>query len=253
MLGTPVHASKRVSAVVADGCMKRRDELTRWLAAHALAGELTPRRCQRVLDVVLRRLRSVTVVLENLSDVHNASAVLRSAEGLGLEAIHVVEQPNKWEKNNAIAKGSQRWIEVVKHQGLSRCLGDLSAGGFQLFAADVGEGCVPVHQIDVSKPVALVFGSEHAGLSKRALALTDARFTVPMFGFVESFNVSVSAALALYDVSARRRAGLSDEGDLDDDALRDRCDLYLRRALKTPEIERMFEASGRLPRRPERS
>ena len=233
--------------------MTRRHDLAQWVEAHALASELTPRRRGRVLDVVLKRLSSVTVVLENLSDVHNASAVLRTSEGLGLDAIHVVEQPNKWEKNNAIAKGSQRWIEVVKHQGLARCLGDLSSRGFQLFAADVGEGCVPVHEIDVDKPVALVFGSERDGLSRRALALTDSRFTVPMFGFVESFNVSVSAALALYDVSSRRRASLGTaEGDLDDAALKDRADLYLRRALKSPEIERMLEESGRLPKRPAR-
>jgi tRNA (guanosine-2'-O-)-methyltransferase len=229
--------------------MSRRADLAQWVEAHALAGELTPRRRRRVLDVVLQRLSSVTVVLENLSDVHNASAVLRTAEGLGLDAIHVVEQPNKWEKNNSIAKGSQRWIEVVKHQGLARCLGDLSARGFQLFAADVGEGCVAVHEIDVDKPTALVFGSERDGLSRRAVALTDARFTVPMFGFVESFNVSVSAALALYDVSARRRARCGGAGDLDDDALRDRADLYLRRALKSPELEKRLEESGALPKR----
>ncbi len=229
----------------------RRADLTQWVDAHALAGELTPRRKQRVLDAVLKRVASVTVVLENIADPHNASAILRTAEGLGLDAMHVVEQPNKWERNAAIAKGAQRWIEVVKHQGLARCLGDLSAQGYQLFAADVGAGCVPVQGIDVTKPVALVFGSEHDGLSKRALALTDARFTVPMFGFVESFNVSVSAALALYDVSSRKRRLLveGDEGDLTIAQLQDRADLYLRRAAKSPELEKHLEETGALPRR----
>jgi tRNA (guanosine-2'-O-)-methyltransferase len=229
----------------------RRADLAQWVDAHALAAELTPRRKQRVLDAVLKRIGSVTVVLENIADPHNASAILRTAEGLGLDAMHVVEQPNKWERNAAIAKGAQRWIEVVKHQGLARCLGDLSAQGYQLFAADVGEGCVPVHEIDVTKPVALVFGSEHDGLSKRALALTDARFTVPMFGFVESFNVSVSAALALYDVSSRKRRLLvdGDEGDLAPALLHDRADLYVRRAAKSPELEKKLEEEGRIPRR----
>src|SRR5688500_848419 len=173
----------------------RRERLQAWVDAHALAGELTERRKKRVIDVALARLGSVTVVLENLGDPHNASAVLRSAEGLGLAAMHVVEQPNKWERNPAIAKGAHRWVDVVRHQGLARCLGDLSAAGYDLYAADVGEGCVPVHDIDVARPVALVFGSERDGLSRRALALTDRRFTVPMYGFVESFNVSVSAAI----------------------------------------------------------
>lgn len=227
----------------------RRDRLDAFLATHPLVGELTPRRVQRIVDAVLRRVASVTVVMENLADPHNVSAVLRTAEGLGLDAIHVVEQPNKWEKNGAITRGADRWIEVVRHQGLSRCLGDLSARGFQLFAADVGPGCVPVHEIDVDKPVALVFGSEREGLSRRALALTDERFTVPMFGFVESFNVSVSAALALYDVSSRRRTRLPDLGDLGDAALLERADRYLRRAVRSPEIIKHHEDTGALTRR----
>lgn len=227
----------------------RRQDLAQWVDAHALAAELTPRRRQRVLDVALRRLGSITVVLENVADPHNASAIMRTAEGLGLASIHVVEQPNKWEKNAAIAKGAQRWIDVVKHQGLARCLGDLSAAGYQLFAADVGDGCVPVHDIDVTRPVALVFGSEHDGLSRRAVALTDQRFTVPMFGMVESFNVSVSAALALYDVSSRRRAHIHEEGDLEGAALHERADVYIRRAAKSPALEKKLEEDGVIPRR----
>jgi tRNA (guanosine-2'-O-)-methyltransferase len=213
----------------------RADRLIQFVNAHPLATEVTERRKQRVVDVLLARLSSVTVVFENLADPHNVSAILRTAEGLGLDAIHVVEQPNKWEKNKAISMGADRWIEVVKHQGLARCLGDLSAKGFQLWAADVGEGCVSVHDIPVDKPVALVFGSEHAGLSKRALSLTDARFTVPMYGFVESFNVSVSAALTLFDVAHRRRETVG-RGDLDDDALLKKADLYLERAIRNPQI-----------------
>jgi tRNA (guanosine-2'-O-)-methyltransferase len=213
----------------------RADRLIQFVNEHPLASEVTARRKQRVVDVLLARLSSVTVVFENLADPHNVSAVLRTSEGLGLDAIHVVEQPNKWEKNKAISMGADRWIEVVRHQGLARCLGDLSAKGFQLWAADVGEGCVSVHDIPVDKPVALVFGSEHAGLSKRALSLTDARFTVPMYGFVESFNVSVSAALTLFDVAHRRRERVG-RGDLDDEALLKRADLYLERAIRNPQV-----------------
>lgn len=231
----------------------RRDRLQAFVDAHPLARELTPRRAARVVEVLERRLRSVTLVMENLFDPHNVSAVLRTAEGLGLSELHVVEQPNKWENNKQISMGAERWIDVVRHQGLTRCLGDLSAQGFSLWAADVGEGCVPVDQLPVDGKVALVFGSEHAGLSKRALQLTDARFTIPMAGFVESFNVSVSAALALWDVSSRRRralaAGTAERGDLDDAALFDRADLYLRRAVRNPELIAQLEERGVLPRR----
>ena len=210
--------------------------LQAFLDAHPLRDEVTARRRERIAEVALRRLSSITVVMENVADPHNASAVLRTAEGLGVSTLHVVEQPNRWEKNRAITRGADRWVEVVRHKGLARCLGDLSAAGFQLLAADVGEGCVPVHEIDVTRPTALVFGSEHAGLSKRALALTDARFTVPMVGFVESFNVSVSAALTLFDVTRRRRAFLGVTGDLDPAALARTAGRMLERSVRNPQV-----------------
>ncbi len=210
--------------------------------ARALMGELTEHRKRRVVDVAAGRLAGITVVMENIVDAHNASAVLRSCEGLGVDALHVVEQPNKWEKNKAIARSADDWITVHKHQGLAKCLGDLSAKGFVLYAADVGTGCVPVDAIDVSVPVALVFGSEHSGLSKRAKALTDQRFTIPMRGMVESFNVSVSAAVALWEVTSRRRRLLGSAGDLDLPTQTERAMRYLRRAIKSPELVAELEA-----------
>ena len=94
---------------------------------------------------------------------------------------------------------------------------------------------ISVADIDVSHPVCLVFGSEHSGLSKRALAMTEHRFTVPMHGMVESFNVSVSAALALWEVTQRRRRHLGAAGDLGNDDAVARAFFYLKRAIKSPE------------------
>ena len=202
---------------------------------------LTPHRLQRVIDVAAGRLQGISVVMENIADTHNASAVLRTCEGLGIDTLHVVEQPNKWEKNKAIARSADDWITVRKHQGLARCLGDLSGEGFTLYAADVGPGCVSVSDIDVSGRVCLVFGSEHSGLSKRAKALTDQRFTVPMHGMVESFNVSVSAAVALWELTSRRRRWLGSAGDLDIEEASARALRYLKRALKNPELVARLE------------
>lgn|GEM_PF-114919 len=209
--------------------------------ARALLAELSPHRARRAVDVAAGRLAGITVVMENISDPHNASAVLRSCEGLGVETMHVVEQPNKWEKNKAIARSADDWITVKKHQGLARCLGDLSAQGFTLYAADVGAGCISIADVDVSRPVALVFGSEHSGLSKRALALTDHRFTIPMHGMVESFNVSVSAAVALWELTSRRRR-LVGAGDLSLADAADRALRYLKRAVKSPEMVARLQA-----------
>ena len=212
----------------------RAERLRTLLQRHYLREDISARRQERIINVVLHRLRGLTVVMENLADRHNVSAVMRTAEGLGVDAIHVVEQPNKWEKNKAISMSADRWIDVVKHQGLARCLGDLGAQGYRLYAADVGEGCIPLHKVDVTGKTALIFGSEHAGLSKRALSLADQRFTIPMHGFVESFNVSVSAAITLYDVSSRLRRHLGQPGDLSDAELVERADTYFLRGLKDP-------------------
>ena len=204
--------------------------------ARALMNHLSTHRAQRMIDVAAGRLNSVTVVMENLVDNHNASAVLRTCEGMGVSAMHVVEQPNRWEKNKAIARSADDWVSVRRHKGLARCLGDLSAQGFDLYAADVGQGCVSLSDIDVSRPVCLVFGSEHSGLSKRALALTEHRFTIPMHGMVESFNVSVSAAVSLWEVTQRRRRFLQADSDLDTDEATSLALRYLKRALKNPDL-----------------
>ena len=189
-------------------------------------------RYERMLAVLARRLCSVTVVLENLFDTHNCSAVLRSAEGLGLDRVHVVEQPQRFRKHAQILRGADRWLDVVRHQRIEDCLERLRAEGFQTWAADVGPGCVPLNQIDVERPAAIIMGTEKDGLTDRAKALADHRFTIPMYGFTGSFNVSVSAAVALQQTSARRREAIGAVRDLDEDLAIERLDRWLNREVQ---------------------
>jgi tRNA (guanosine-2'-O-)-methyltransferase len=194
------------------------------LQAQHLAPELTERRLQRMAGVLSRRLASITVVMENLYDPHNVSAVVRTSEGLGLDTLHVVEIPNAYSRSKSIVQGSDRWVEIERHKKLTTCLGDLMADGYTLCAADVGPGCIPLSEIPVDSKVAIVMGSERDGLSRRAKSLCDIRYTIPMTGFVQSFNVSVSAAISLFDLTRRRREHIDPElGDLDDDALKMRA------------------------------
>jgi tRNA (guanosine-2'-O-)-methyltransferase len=227
------------------------DALRAHLQAHcplatALLAELTPRRATRILEVAVCRLSSVTVVMENLVDTHNAAAVLRTAEGLGLDALHVVEEPNRWERHKAVARSADNWIAVHKHQSVVGCLAALRTGGARVYAADVGVGCTPVGEVPIDTPVALIFGSEHAGLSKSAVALADGRFTIPMHGFVESFNVSVSAAVALWELTRRRRAALQTTGavgDLEMAALEERARRHARKAMKDQTLAGRLETT----------
>lgn len=201
-------------ATLPPGATERRAALRARLEEHPLADQLTDRRKDRIVEVVERRLTSVTVVMENLYDPHNVSAVVRTAEGFGLDAVHVVEQPNRYVRSPAIVRGADRWVSIERHRGLNKCLSDLMAEGYTLCAADVGPGAVPLDEVPVDKPLAVIMGSERDGLTKGAKAIADVRFWVPMSGFTDSFNVSVSCALALFDLSRRRRRFLECEGDL---------------------------------------
>lgn len=181
---------------------------------HPATARMRQSRFERMIEVASRRLTSVTAVLENLADTHNCSAVVRSAEGLGLSSVHVVEQPRRFRKHHQILKGADRWIDIERHPSINQCLGALHAQGFSTWAADVGPGCVPIDELDVSGPVAVVLGTEMDGLTDEARHHTTGRFTIPMYGFTGSFNVSVSAAVALASLSNRRRRHLQVASDL---------------------------------------
>lgn len=218
-----------------DALMERRERHLEALLEHPLGAIVTDRRRIRMVDTVMQRLTSLSVVCENLYDGHNVAAVLRTSEGFGLDAMHVIEQPNPYKPAPHISMGSDRWVCVHRHRRLVRTLTDMQREGVTLAAADVGKGCVPLHELDVTRPIAVVFGSERDGLTQRAKAVVDQRFTIPMTGFVESFNVSVSAAITLYDLAHRRREHLSAQGilgELTEEQERDRLDTWLKKSVK---------------------
>lgn len=219
-----------------DGRTEELAELRRAVAANPLHQELSPRRLERSLAVVLRRLQSVTIVLENLWDPHNVSAVVRTAEGLGLDQVHVVEEPHRYRRHPSILHGADRWLEIVRQPDLATALAELRQRGFLTCAADLGPGCVELGELPCEQPVALVLGSEKDGLTQAAKTAADLRFTIPMSGFTGSFNVSVSAAIALWELTSRRRRFLGRAGDLDVEEMTERVYRWLRetRARKTP-------------------
>jgi tRNA (guanosine-2'-O-)-methyltransferase len=194
-----------------------------WLAHHspsdivaALAPQLTSERRERIERVLERRLDGLTVVLENLHDPHNGAAALRSVEGFGLSELHVVETAEPFRFSSRVTQGCEKWVGIAHHRSFDDVARTLHERGFQLYAALPGQGQA-LHEIDVTIKTALVFGNEHSGLSAHAQALCDARFGIPMQGFTESFNLSVSVALSVYDAARRRRAAGPTPSDLSDD------------------------------------
>ena len=203
-----------------------------YLKKQPLSAHTTDERLWRMAEVVTQRLQSVTVVMENLHDAHNVGAVVRTAECYGIDTLHVVEMPNPYSPNKGIARGADKWLNVERHQGLNRVIGDLVAGGYTICAADVGEGCVPMSELPIDKPIAILMGSERDGVSDRAKKLVDVRFSIPMMGFTESFNVSVSAAVILHEITQRRRSFLKEPGDMPIEKCQERAAGWLPKAIR---------------------
>jgi tRNA (guanosine-2'-O-)-methyltransferase len=179
----------------------------------ALVEVLTEERKARIEAVLASRLAGLTVVLENLHDPHNGAAAMRSVEGFGLSELHVVEAAEPFRFSSGVTQGCEKWVALHKYKQFTAARDALHARGFKLYAAVPG-AAIALEQVDVAHPAALVFGNEHAGLTDGAIAACDAAFSIPMDGFTQSFNLSVSVAVCVHDASRRRRAALGATGDL---------------------------------------
>ena len=170
-----------------------------------LAPYVTAERKRRIEAVLATRTADVTVVLEDIYDPHNAAAVLRTAEGFGLTSVHVIARSTRFRVSRKVSQGAHKWLHLMHYADVAAAYAALRAAGYRVYAADVRPGASALPTISADRPVALVFGNEHGGLSAVARNASDGQFTVPMHGFVESLNISVACAVSLYDVLERRR------------------------------------------------
>jgi len=166
---------------------------------------LTERRIARIDAVVAARVHGVTVVLEAVHDPHNLAAVLRTAEGLGLTEVHAIAASGGFRPNSAVTQGSDKWIDLHLHRDPEACADALDAAGFVLVGSELSERARPIHALPFDRRVALVFGNEHAGLSRAMAARCADSFHIPMAGFSQSFNVSVAVGIALSQAMEWRR------------------------------------------------
>lgn len=190
---------------------------------------VSPERLQRIESVLTERTRHVQVVVENIFQSHNASAIIRTCECFGVQEVHAIEGAYAFEANSDIVMGAQKWVGVKKYtrtdtlrsgsgqadkhpstslraRGPTRtCLMGLRQKGLRIAATTLRSGAIPIDQMDVQKPMALVLGTEETGLSEEAHELADVFVKLPLFGFTQSFNVSVSAALCLSQVIGKLR------------------------------------------------
>ena len=167
------------------------------------------------------RTRHVCVVLEDIYQSHNAAAVLRSCDCFGVQDVHVVETHNPFNPAGDVAVGSAKWVDWYRHASLRDAYRHLHAQSYRIVATLPHENDQMITDLDLGQPVALVFGTELTGLSAEAVEGADAYVKVPMYGFTESFNISVCAALSLFSLTERMRRDADIPWRLDDDALLD--------------------------------
>jgi len=159
--------------------------------------------------VLAMRTRYVTMVLEDIYQSQNTSAVIRTCECLGLQDVHVIEMQSEWSTNKLVLKGSNKWLDIIRYrqkgkQNTAACFEVLRSKGYRIAVTDPAGG-VPIEEIPLDRPLALVMGNERHGSSPFALANADLSVTIPMTGFTESMNISVSAAICLHTTLSRLR------------------------------------------------
>lgn len=174
------------------------------VALEPLVTELRRERLSQVLD---QRLASVTVVMDAPHDPHNGAAVMRSCDAFGVGRIHVVERHEPFAASSAVAKGSERWVDVIAHSSAREAVEAVSGDGFTLVGTHPAGDLLPAALADVPR-LALVMGNEHDGISEELSQACDTYVRVPMRGFVESLNVSVTAAVLLSSATAGRSGDL---------------------------------------------
>jgi tRNA (guanosine-2'-O-)-methyltransferase len=166
---------------------------------------LTENRKERFLSVLKNRTRHFTVAVEDVFQMHNTSAVMRSCEVFGIQELHVIEQRFGKRIDKEIAMGAQKWVDINAFDSIAGCLDNLQSRGYQIIATTPHEDDCLLEDFDISKPSALFFGTERDGLSEEILKRADGFLKIPMVGFTESLNISVSAAIIIQNLTERLR------------------------------------------------
>lgn len=182
-----------------------RKALTEYLREFA-----TEARWEKIEEVARQRTRHITVVVEDIYQPHNASAVLRSCDGFGIQDVHIIENSNEFDASSQVTIGADQWLSIYRHNNpetdnTETCLNRLKVEGYKIIATSPHENDVNLNDLPIADKTALVFGTELEGISDKVKEMADGFVKIPMAGFSESFNISVSAAICLYNLTRRLR------------------------------------------------
>ena len=162
---------------------------------------MTPERQTRLQDVLNKRQPNLTVVLENVSDPHNISAVMRTCDAVGIQDIYIlntmIAKHKKWGAKSS--SSAAKWLTIHQYTNTQECFVALRQRFKKIYTTHLSSDAVSLHQLDLTEPVALVFGNEHSGVSEDIIGLADGNFIIPQVGIIKSLNISVACAVSLYE------------------------------------------------------
>ena len=177
---------------------------------------MNPERFQKLARALHRRQPDLTVLMERVHKSHNLSAILRNCDAVGVLEAHAIPPPEGLQIHSHTSAGTAKWVRLVRHRTIQEAIQELKGRGFRVLAAQAGPESVDFREVDFTVPTALMMGAELLGLSDEALALADARVSVPMVGMAHSLNVSVATALLLFEAFRQREAaGMYEESRID--------------------------------------
>ncbi|MDF1825493.1 MAG: RNA methyltransferase [Verrucomicrobiales bacterium] len=180
--------------------MTANEEITEYLADF-----ITGNKQEKIARVLGERTRHLTIMLEDIYQPHNASACLRSCECLGLQDVHIVETRNEYRPNNEVSMGSSKWLTMHRYRTTASAIETVKNRGYRVVATTPNENGYDLTTLPLDKPVALLFGTEEEGLTDEALAAADGTMRLPMYGFTQSYNISVTVAVSLSQLIERLR------------------------------------------------
>ena len=180
---------------------------------------MTPERTERLASVLNKRQDDITVVLENVYDPHNISAVMRTCDAVGVQEIFIlntkVPRHKKWGAKSS--SSAAKWLTVHQFDDAGQCFSSLRKRYSSILTTYLGNDSIGLHQLDLTKSIALVFGNEHSGVSDEIRQLADGNFVIPQAGIIRSLNISVACAVTLYEAYRQKiLAGHYEHKKLDD-------------------------------------
>ncbi len=183
---------------------------------------MTPEREKRLNDVLDKRQPNLTVVLENVSDPHNISAVMRTCDAVGVQDIYILNTNigihKKWGAKSS--SSAAKWLTIHQFTDAKACFEELRKNFKKIYTTHLSTDAVSLHELDLTESVALVFGNEHAGVSEEIIGMADGNFIIPQVGIIKSLNISVACAVSLYEAYRQKNnAGQYDKPQLTGDPL----------------------------------